>query len=363
MANDAYQPRQDYLGTGSVNEYTFDFLITNKEQLLIKVTDVSFVSIFEGRGSDTTYLSDVTFDSILGGGLVTLQTNLPAGYHLILLQADDAPTQNYEFKQKGDFTLELFTRALDAIMIAVQRLTYSSKRALKITDNMEDLTGFDPSIPITSIDVPAYGDRILTVNATATGFAFGPTASQIQAFATAAQASAAAASASEAAAAISETNALASQNSASLSAANAATSETNALAAQVAAEAAQAAAEAAAASIDVVPNISGNRSAPNVYNDTAPIDLPITSKYFTTMYIAGDAAPTTMTFDPALGLADNHGAKLRLIGSDNTNTLTLAGDDTGMELNGPITFVSGTVLDLEWDGTLNKWLECSRNGI
>lgn len=180
MSNDTYQPRQDYLGTGSVDEYTFDFLITAKEHLFVLVTDATYTTIFDGRGDDTVFLADVTFDPVLGGGTVTLVDPLPAGYHLTFLQANDSPTQDYEFKQKGDFLLATFTRALDALMAMVQRLAYLGKRSVKLSDNFQDIDTFDLHLPINTVDVANAG-KTLILNDTGDGFKLGPSAADLAA--------------------------------------------------------------------------------------------------------------------------------------------------------------------------------------
>ncbi len=170
MSRPQYAVKELYTGTGSLDEYTFDFKITNLSQLLVIEVDDDGVETERVRGDDETYLDSVTFDAILGGGTVFLADNLASGYTLILLLADDEPVQNYEFRNKTSFTLRRFEDAIDAIVGAVQRLSYLAKQSLRIhdIDEEEDFNGQLPS------GVMDQGDKILIVNADGTGFDYGP---------------------------------------------------------------------------------------------------------------------------------------------------------------------------------------------
>ena len=164
MSITTYAPRAEYVGTGAVSDYTFDFKMASLEHLLVVVSDDLFVQTFNVRGSDTTYLTGVVFDATNGAGTVSLVTPLPLNHNIAIILAHDAPLQEYEFRNKSDFTLRSFESALDIVMGAIQRLTYSSKRSLKVTDTSLDATAFDYTIP-----TPVAG-MSLKVNAGGTAF-------------------------------------------------------------------------------------------------------------------------------------------------------------------------------------------------
>jgi hypothetical protein len=175
MSRPQYDVKEIYIGTGSLDEYTFDFKITDLLQLsIIEVNDLG-VETQRVRGDDITYLSGVVFDAVAGGGTVTLAANLPTNYQLILVLANDAPTQPYEFRNKTSFTLRRFEDALDNILGAVQRLVYRVNQSIRIHD-LDDETTINLQLP------PGFADnasRVLVVNAAGTGVEYGPTSDEI----------------------------------------------------------------------------------------------------------------------------------------------------------------------------------------
>ena len=153
MAIAVYAPRAEYVGTGIVLDYTFDFKIASLEHLIVQVISDTFVETFRVRGSDTTYLTGVVFNAEEGGGTVSLVTALPNNHLLTILLANDAPLQESEFKNKSDFTLKRFEAALDVLGGAVQRLTYLVGRSFKLSDNLTDAEPFDTALDINSTTV------------------------------------------------------------------------------------------------------------------------------------------------------------------------------------------------------------------
>lgn len=170
MSRTNYNVKQSYTGTGSLSAYTFPFKIEAKEQLEIVVLNSLGVEIQRVRGDDLTFLSSVVFNPVTGGGTVNLIANLPAANTLLILLANDAPTQPYEFSDKTSFSLKKIERALDFIAGAVQRLTYKTKQSLRIHDADDEET-FNGQLPA-GIGL-AVGKAII-VNSTGTGLEFGP---------------------------------------------------------------------------------------------------------------------------------------------------------------------------------------------
>jgi hypothetical protein len=189
MSRPLYDVKELYLGTGVLDSFTFDFKITALDQLLVIVVDDNGDEVERLRGDDTTFISSVDYDAVEGGGTVNLVDPLTADYTIILVLAPDEPTQDYEFRNKRSFTLRRFEDALDAIVGAVQRLTYRTKQAFKIHD-LDDEEAFNTQLP------PGIADqagRVFQVNEDGDGFEFGPLTSEIanaQSYAEAAQASA-----------------------------------------------------------------------------------------------------------------------------------------------------------------------------
>jgi hypothetical protein len=175
MSRSTYDVKETYTGDGSLDTYTFDFKIEALTQLEIIELDDDGEETQRVRGDDTTYLDSVTFDAIEGGGTVVLAANLDTDYTLIILLANDAPTQPYEFSNKGTFTLKLIERGLDFLGGAIQRLAYRANQALRIHDN-DDLDLFNPQFPPGVTDAAG---RYLQINDVGDGLEFGFTLAEL----------------------------------------------------------------------------------------------------------------------------------------------------------------------------------------
>lgn len=215
MARALYEPKQIYTGDGSLATYTFDFKLELIAQLEVVVVNQFDVEVQRVRGNDTSFLDSVTLNSqTIGGGTVVLKANLPASYRMILLEANDAPTQPYEFGDKKTFSLKTFERALDFIVGQTQRLAFRAKQSFRIHD-LDDENSFDAQLP-PGIQDPDNYDRTFAINDDGTGLKLGPTTAVINGAVGAAEAAIAAATA----AGLSEENAAESEENAAVSEAN-----------------------------------------------------------------------------------------------------------------------------------------------
>ena len=169
MARTTYAPKQTYTGNGTLADYTFDFKIEVNTQLLVVEYNTLNVEVERVRGDDVTYLNSVLYNPDTGGGSIQLAANLTSGHKLVLLLANDAPTQPFEFSNKLSFNLKRFEKALDFLGGEVQRLAYRGAQALRISD-FEDQDTFDASLPA---DISANIGNSIIVNVTGDGFEFG----------------------------------------------------------------------------------------------------------------------------------------------------------------------------------------------
>lgn len=145
MARPDFDPREEYLGDGTVSVYTFDFKITNLQEIMIVEVDDTGIELQRVRGDDVSFLSSVVFNSDVGG-TITLLAPLPDQYKLIILLANDFPLQPFEFKNKFDFTLSRIESAFDYVVGALQRAMYFGQRSVKLNDQ-DDASEFDPTLP------------------------------------------------------------------------------------------------------------------------------------------------------------------------------------------------------------------------
>jgi hypothetical protein len=169
MAREQYAPREIYLGAGNLAEYTFDFKIEAADQLLIRIydDDGNELESFRGDGTidgapaqNSDYFSSLEYDSSAGGGTLTLVDDLEENYVIVILQANDEPTQAFEFKNKFEFTLKRLENALDWVAGAIQRAIYLGKRSI-VLDDYDDIANFDLRLPP---GLAAYPGHVISTN-------------------------------------------------------------------------------------------------------------------------------------------------------------------------------------------------------
>lgn len=104
------------------------------------------------------------------------------------------------------------------------------------------------------------------------------------------------------------------------------------------------------------PNLVGSEGTPDELT-SASIFFDYDDVYLTYDWITGDSGPVTISANPRIQAGNDVGQVLVLIGSSDTNTVTIA-DGNGVSLNG--TWVGGlkSVLNLVWSGS--AWVETSR---
>lgn len=226
MARPIYEIKEQYLGTGVLADYTFDFKIGQTDELLLIMLNVAGVEVARQRGNDTAVLvSSVDFDADNGGGTIHLLVPLVTDYTLIIYLANDAPTQPFQFRSKGSFTLRAFENALDWLGGAIQRNNWLAKRAIRIND-IEEGSDFDPQLP-----AGLQANRVIMVNPTGTGLVQGPTPQELAQASADASAVASAVAVASAAAVTSTTNAATATGQAAAASASATAANASAVAA------------------------------------------------------------------------------------------------------------------------------------
>ena len=164
MSISTYQPRADFIGTGVLDTYSFDFTITDKSQLLIVKIDDAGALVWAVDGDDLTYLSSVTFNDD-GGGQVVLAVDLPVDYQLAIILNANEPTQPQQFARRSSWTLSQFEDAFDYLCLQLQAVAYLAKRAPVLGKfvTATDADAFDTEIELVA-------DSVIAVNDTGTGF-------------------------------------------------------------------------------------------------------------------------------------------------------------------------------------------------
>lgn len=340
MSRPEYLVVAEYIGTGDNPTYTFDFKISDLSQLLILKVKDDFTKVFNVRGDAedvSTYISALTFDASAGGGEITLVSNLETGYHLAILMANDAPTQPQKFKDKGEFTLSLFEKALDLQNGAIQRVSYLAQRSLRLVDSFPSTDSFDVTIPIHSTDtnVESNADKVLAVGDDNKSFKLGPTTASI--FAAEASAQQAASDAEDAASA-----ALVSQSAAAVSAA-------------------AAAASLALITPAILETFIGSKGTPQAI--TAAGGVPFTSvTYQTTMFASsGAAGVVNVTAAKRIAAGTVKGQRLTIVGSDDANYFDVTDNNGVVTFGKTVRHGLNSISKWIWDET--NWILDYYNGV
>jgi hypothetical protein len=102
--------------------------------------------------------------------------------------------------------------------------------------------------------------------------------------------------------------------------------------------------------------VTGSAAAPQAI--TAAGGIAFTGKDARQLwFVEGSGGAVTVTANPQIAAATTVGQELLVMGTSNTNTLTLA-DGNGLSLNGPVTLMNHQSLYLVWDGSV--WVEIPR---
>ena len=139
-----YNVREVYVGDGATDVYTFDFKVVDKAHLLVLHVDDSGDIVWQVRATDTTYFT-TTLNTALDGGSIDLVADLPLDHQLIILLADDAPTQPAKFTTNDKYTLKKIEDAFDTLSGQVQRMRYLLDRSLKFPEKISDVVNPEPT--------------------------------------------------------------------------------------------------------------------------------------------------------------------------------------------------------------------------
>lgn len=163
-----------YTGDGIVTTYTFDFKIFAAEEVLVMIFDDTGTEVSRVYGDDATgVISSVAFDTESGGGSVVLASALTIDYTIVLILANDNPTQIFEFRGKGTLKLRDLENALDRLGSALQRAAWLAQRSIRMND-ATDSDDFDGQLPI-----KLTPNASIVISSDGQALALGPTADEL----------------------------------------------------------------------------------------------------------------------------------------------------------------------------------------
>jgi len=180
MSLESNKSRNDYIGNGAVNQYSYTFKIFNEEHLRLTVKDLDDVEVELQLGVDYT----VTGVGDEAGGNILLTSNGQAWIDANDFLVEDfvftirrvVPlTQETDFRNQGSFLPENHEDTFDLSRMVDQQQQDEIDRSVKLPETIP-AADFDASLP-GNIQDP---DRVVITNPTGTGFEMGPTANDIQ---------------------------------------------------------------------------------------------------------------------------------------------------------------------------------------
>lgn len=210
--------RQSYAGNGVTTAFSFPYYFLANADLVVK-RKVNSTGVETLLVLNTDYT--VTGAGVQAGGTVTT-TAAPATGTTLIIYRDPSPVQDLDLVDNDALPAEPLEAKLDRAFMVLQRHADLLTRSVRLPEGFT--ASFDTFLPAL---LNTAGDKVVAVNAGGTGWAIGPSITDIANAATnaaAAAASAAAAATSASNAATSETNAAASAVAAAASATSAATS-------------------------------------------------------------------------------------------------------------------------------------------
>lgn len=319
MSIPEFRVKEQWLGTGLLSDYTFDFTIQDPTHLELIIQDAAGLEVDRIRGDDIVFLSGIVFDAKNGGGTVSLAAALPQDYVITALLAPDEPIQPSEFRGKFNFTLELFELALDRLVCQIQRLAYWGRRSIKLHD-LDDIEQFDMTLPKGAAS--NFG-KCLIINTAGDGIDYGATLADIS-------------------------NA-AGYASSALAARDIAITKATAAAASAVAAAASAATAACGIAVYGLPATP--------LDITAAGGLAAHTPQEELQVIHGSPGAVTVIANPQIAAGTTIGQRLSLQGTDDAKAVTLT-NGNGLSMNGDIIIGQGDFIAFWWDGVV--WQEMYR---
>lgn len=115
----------------------------------------------------------------------------------------------------------------------------------------------------------------------------------------------------------------------------------------------------------VVGGVAGGFSVASTQSVAGGGTIPLGAGFFQTIPVAGSGGAQAASTTPFGSTPPLNGTVLRLIGTSNSNTLTLAHNDAtnGCLLAGECVLGRGSVIDLQYVSSLSRYVEISRNDI
>ncbi len=141
-----------YTGTGSGDEFSYDFRIDDKTQISVWETDDVGVKTLLAVDTDYT-VADVGVD---GGGIITrVAGNLPVDY-IWYIRSNYADTQGTAFGSQGGFFPDVHEKAFDKRTFVSQQKEDELNRAIKLDVSDESAETADLTIPVVATRASQY---------------------------------------------------------------------------------------------------------------------------------------------------------------------------------------------------------------
>lgn len=163
-----YNVRETYLGDGIQTAFTFDFKVVDVAHLLVVYVDPTGAEVWRTRGNDTTYFTTLLNEN-LDGGTITWVTDEPGiDYKIVLLLADDEPSQPSRYTTDSRYTMKKIEASLDTLSGQIQRIRYLLDRTPRLPETFTDAFAAEVAefIP----------DGVVTINEDGTAFVVVPRA-------------------------------------------------------------------------------------------------------------------------------------------------------------------------------------------
>lgn len=132
MSFDTTPPRNDYVGTGALDTYDFDFRIFAETDLRVTVQDTAGAeTVLEWPTDFTVAAGGVNNHN--GGSIVLVDGNLTDDY-LLTIRFDRTPQQTTDLRNQGSLSLEVLEDKLDELTRYVQALRDVVARSLHLPE-------------------------------------------------------------------------------------------------------------------------------------------------------------------------------------------------------------------------------------
>lgn len=132
-----YDVRKVYVGDGILDTFSFDWKLVLPNHMKVLLVDADDSVLWSVYANDTTYFTTSINQNNMGG-TITFVTPPEVDQKIIMLLADDSPTQPSKYTGDARYWMRQIEQSLDTLSGQIQRIKYQGDRSIRIPEKFVD---------------------------------------------------------------------------------------------------------------------------------------------------------------------------------------------------------------------------------